>query len=342
VLTLTSTPEGAIEAAALIGPADSTSPSPSTCVWRGLKISADKSKITIDKDSPAAIAVPVVGEFTVKGTVTIGTTVTPVAQNFTVILYPEETPTIRSIAPLKLNTGEVVDETILVESSGGTIALDKVEPKSWNGLQLSVSGSEIRVEGRPLDADSRKFTATGAIGHARVTTEFSITAAHDMEFVPMSDEFEDPSVWKKERAGTRYSLAIPLKKAFIAEFDANKDGKLTTDELATVLPAVKAPNAVLAGAAWKITGNTLYVNLEFSPKKDHSRDWDKDLSLEALTVIGKADAAAYYTFEGGVDLEEVPDIRGEGGGCSAGASSFLLLLALPLLEPLALRLRGQR
>ncbi|MDR1649414.1 MAG: hypothetical protein LBR71_04060 [Synergistaceae bacterium] len=341
-VALTSTPKGIVEVTALAGPADSTSPNPLNCIWKGLKISASGDTLTIAQDDPIAIAAPVSGEFKVKATITIGTTVERVEQNFSIAIYPQGTPTIQSISPLELIMKNPVDETIQASASSGKVVLDSVDPASWNGLQLSASGSGIRVKGSPLDAGSQKFTLTGRVGPVKVTAEFAIIVA-DLEAVPVGDKFAAPSTWEKERAATRYGLAIPLKKEFIANFDANKDGNLTTDELDKVLPTLKAPNAVLTDVDWDMAGDTLYVDLKFVPKKGHTEDWYKNLFLEALTFIGKKDAAAYYLFKGGVEIEKVANLYkkdgGNGhGGCEAG-SSFLALL---LLAPLALRLRKRR
>jgi Synergist-CTERM protein sorting domain-containing protein len=338
-ITLTSTPRGAIAATALTGPKDSTGSGALACTWKGLKISVSGDKITISKDSSAAVAAPVSGTFTVKAAVTIGTTTTHAEQSFTITLSPKGTPTILAIPPLWLITEDVVDNTIKAESSAGTVDLKSVAPGNWNGLLLSVYGTSIQVLGSPLEAGSHKFTIAGTVGTTQVTGEFVIVVM-GVELEPgKSSELGAPSTWKKERRDTRYDLNIPLTKEFIADFDTNKDGKLTTNELLKVIPAVKAPNAALKNADWAVNGDTLHLGLEFTPKKGHANDWYKGLYLESLTFVGSNDKTMRYAFSGGgVELEKGAFIRkkgGGGGGCDAGAS----FLALLVLAPLALRLR---
>ncbi|MDR3355376.1 MAG: SYNERG-CTERM sorting domain-containing protein [Synergistaceae bacterium] len=344
-VALSSTPKGAVNATALAGPAGSAKLDALSCAWKGLKISASGSNITVSKYSSPATAVPVTGTFQVSADITVGTTVTNnVAQSFKVTLLPKSTPTILTFPPLKLTAGEIVNKIIRAGTTGGTIALSGVVPASWNGLSLAVSADVIKVSGIPIEAGSRKFTITGTSGAAKATGELTITVAADPTAPAPVNELGAPSAWKKERANNNYILDIPITKKFIDRFDSNKDGKLTTVELAEVLPAVTAPNASLTDVQWSVSGNTLYIDLEFAPKKGHNHDWYKNLFLKDITFIGSNKAAARYTFDGGIELEKIANSHkgggrsGGGGGCDTGASA----LVLSLLAPVILRARKKR
>jgi Synergist-CTERM protein sorting domain-containing protein len=322
--------------------------------WNGLIVTASSSgKITIDKDPSAAasaqaqdVTALAIGTFTVTGTVTVsGGTPTPVTQTFDISYTPTTTPTgpaFNTIGTIRLTTAEDTTETIDITSTAGTVTLSSVTPPSWNGLTLSTSGNTITIKGAPTIAGSQAFTVLGSVGSTpSVTGQFTIivTDGGSQPTPPAptpgsADEIGAPSTWRKERSGYHYMLTIPITKEFITRFDTNKDGTLSSTELADVTPGVTAPNANLVTWDWSVTESPMYLDLEFEPKDGHSKDWYSGVRLETLTFTDPSGNGVRYTFTGGVELEKVANLRkGGGGGCDAGLS----LLALALLAPLALR-----
>jgi hypothetical protein len=339
-IPITSTPAGTVSITHLTGPSGSTSLGNLSCQWKGLTVSVTGTNITIT-GKPDDVTASIDGEFSIVGTVTIGAAVTPVTQDFTITLAPKGTPTISPISALTVTVGEEVEKTITVQSSSGTVSLTGVTPTSWNGLTLTTSGSLVSVAGTPQDEESEKFTVTGIVDGKTVTGEFTINVVAKTVAPPAgdSDELGVPSSWQKERSGTSYTLSIPITKEFIDRFDADGDGKLTSDELASITPRVTGPYATVDSVDdWSVKGNILSVELGFTPKEGHEKDWYKDLFLEDLTFTGTNGKSARYDFEDGVELEKVSNgsvRKGGGGGCEVGAS----LLALALLAPVVRKKR---
>jgi Synergist-CTERM protein sorting domain-containing protein len=174
-ITLTSTPSGTITATDLTGPDASGMVTELSRSWNGLLVEASGNKVTIS-GAPVNVTTSTSGTFTVKATVKIGTIETPSQRTFTITLEPKGTPAFSAISPVTLPQGEAAEESIAVTSTGGTVRLSGVTPASWNGLNLSVSGSTIAINGSPTNAGSQSFMVSGTVGAntGTVTGEFTI------------------------------------------------------------------------------------------------------------------------------------------------------------------------
>ena len=305
--------------------------------WQGLTISTSGTGNTISVSGTPTVSGT--ATFTVVGTVG-GAAAT--SSTFTITVNPAGTPGTPSLSlsstGISTTTMSTLDRTITVSSTtSGTVAVAGVSGGgqssastdfTWNGLRIRTSGTSITVTGTPTTVNSATFTVSGTVGGVAATSAtFSISVTSGSASL-----FGSTSTWEVHRNDTNktYELYIPVTSTFTSAFDRNNDGKVTRDEIQSVLADLDTPYASLLGSIvydMIDDGETLYLKFNFNPNSGHSLDWYVNMVLDALQVTGTNGTVLSQLFPNGISLSALREYYTSSGssGCDAGFGALALL-----------------
>lgn len=326
------TGSGAVE---VTGLTQSSSTTGKSIKWNDLTISASGSTITVTGTPGAADSTDITVSGTVGGTTATSATLRiSVAAAGTPQLQLDSSAASATVGSAMATktftvTGSLAGAIVVNGVTGGTQTTVSKE-FTWKGLTIKTDGNKVTVSGTPTETGSATFTVSGTVGGVTAqTAAFTVTITQ----AASPTLFQSSSSWKANRTDYSYELWIPVTSAFVNAFDANKDGKVTKNELQKVLADMNHPYASLISTVFDMINDdgsaygTLYLKSNFNPANGHTADWYINMILKGLDIIG-ANGTTYGNDFSNIVLEAIQryyDSGGSSSGCDAGFGALALL-----------------
>ena len=326
---------GATGTIEVTGLTQSSSTTGKSIKWNDLTISASGSTITVTGTPATSDSTDITVSGTVGGTaastatlrISVATAGTPQLQ----LDSSAASATVGSAMTTKtFNVTGSIAGTVVVNGVTGGTQTSVSKDFTWKGLAIKTDGTKVTVSGTPTETGSGTFTVSGTVGGVTAqTATFTVT----ISAASAPTLFQSSASWKANRTDYSYELWIPVTSAFVTAFDANKDGKVTKDELQKVLADMNHPYASLISTVFDMINDdgsaygTLYLKSNFNPASGHTADWYVNMILKGLDIIG-TNGTTYGNDFSNIVLESIQryhESSGGSSGCDAGFGALALL-----------------